>query len=83
MATAKVPLVFTDKEKELAEKIREYAKNCSGSFIEKYGAAAQYYGFGNYGNVPQRIRQCISALGGVRSGIVKRRSAKIKVTPKK
>ena len=83
MATKKEVLVFTDKEKDIAAKIREYANTCTGTFIEKYGKAAKYYGYGNYGEGPPRIRQCISSLGGTRSGIMKRRSAKIKVTPKK
>lgn len=83
MVTKKVPLVFTEAEKERAAKIREYANKCSGTFIQKYGEAAQYFGYDNYGAVPERIRQCISSLGGTRSGIIKRRSAKIKVTPKK
>lgn len=83
MATKKEVLVFTDKEKEIAAKIREYANTCTGTFIEKYGSAAQHYGYGNYGEVPQRIRQCISSLGGTRSGVERRKSAKIKVTPKK
>ncbi len=73
-AKKKEPLVFTDKEKEIAEKIREYANKCSGTFIQKYGEAAKYFGYNNYGDVPQRIRQCISSLGGKRSAIVRRRS---------
>ena len=33
--------VWTDEEKNLAEKIIAEAKNYSGNFIQKYGAAAK------------------------------------------
>lgn len=83
MATKKVPLVFTEEEKELAKKLKEYANQCSNSrYIENLWEAAKYYGYDNYGEVPLRIKQCISSVAGIRSGVAKRCSAKIKVVPK-
>ena len=84
MATKKETLVFTEKEQELAAKIRERARMYNNPVhIYNLWEAAKYYGYNNYGEVPLRIKQCISSLGGKRSGAAKRRSAKIKVTPKK
>lgn len=84
MATKKETLVFTEEEQELAVKIRERAKMYNYPIhIYNIWEAAKYFGYNSYSDVPLRVKQCISSLGGKRSGIAKRRSAKIKVVPKK
>lgn len=84
MAKEKTPLVFTEEEQDIAAKIRERARTYNNKeHIKNLWEAAKYYSYNNYADVPQRVKQCISSLGGKRSAVARRVSAKIKVLPKK
>lgn len=65
---------WTEKEKQLAEKILREAQNYSGSFFQKYGNAAKACGYDNYGELPQGTKKFISTLGGKKGGKVSKKA---------
>ena len=79
MAKKVIAPTWTKVDVELAKKLRTYANDLKGSFLEKFGAAAQAHGYRSYSDLPSGVKSYISSLGGKRRSsqnltpIIKRR----------